>query len=192
MSKLLKPAIIALAALFAASAQAGPLKRDPAGDILTLQNGATVRLPVCHDSKGEKVRFSVADHVFTDMRGPTSAWDAYSMYSVNGSQTILQTSLLTKEPDTVTYLAEHECDHHRRGHIREAYLAERTGQPLSKPVHALELEADCGAAQSLQKQGWDEARLRKFFASVPHTEGTTTHPGTDERLQMALSCLVPQ
>lgn len=194
MTRFLMPAALALATLFSASAGAQQhIKRDPAGDLLTLQSGDAVRLPVCMDSEGAKVRFSIARGQHTDYKGITSSWDAFSTFSVNGAQTILNTGLINSgiSSDAVTYLAEHECVHHERGHIRKAYLDTMQGLPLDDQ-YGLELEADCGAAQSLQKKyGWGEMELRGIFNSFPQREKTDTHPSTAERLEKVLSCLVP-
>lgn len=191
MAKLTATAL-ALSIAFATAAQAQQIERRPDGDILTTQTGAVIRLPACNDSEGVRVRFSVTANLFQDLRGPTSAWDAFSSYSFNGPQTMLNPDTVARRPEVVAFLAEHECVHHERGHIRAAYLNQMQGRPSTTDPHDLELEADCGATQNLQrKYGYGEREIREIFASFPPQEKTSTHPATGDRLTMALGCLRP-
>lgn len=189
VKRFLNPAALALATLFAASAQAQDLRRDPQGDILTTQDGTEIRLPVCHDSEGAKVRFQLRTR--GNPMDPL-VWEALSTFApMSGPLIQFGPGMLTQKPSVINFIAEHECAHHQRGHIRALYMAHVRGTKTQDP-HPLELQADCDAvARVRDKHGYGPEELAEVFAAFPPHEQSQTHPPTAERLRRAIACLAP-
>jgi hypothetical protein len=169
---------MALLAASAATAQAQGLERGQLHDILTLNDGARITIPVCRDAQGR-------------MQADSGRWSIVSVFTpVSGPQVLMGPDLLSLPRQTVQFVVEHECHHHASGDVFRQFMeaVNPAGQPL--PVHQMEYDADCTAAARVRDlYGYTADDLRVAFSVFPPHENSPTHPPTAQRLQRAMACL---
>lgn len=177
--------LLAASSVSGAYAQGG-ITHGPSGDQLTADDGTVVDLPACKDSAGAPVRFH--------LKSGKGGWMAFSSFTPMTGPVVELNRAILKEPGKVLrFVAEHECAHHRLGHIRKMFMnyASKNQMPAPAEQKANELAADCAAVPELQsKYGYAAADIRDIFSAFPANDHSATHPPTRERVTNALKCMV--